>query len=340
MCISCIFGESVSRFIDEVDTTVRSGNGGSGAVSFRREKYIPKGGPDGGDGGKGGDVIIQVRGDLRTLYHLKLKNSIQAHNGMPGRGRNRNGADGENSIVYVPPGTVVLDSLTGKVLADLTDQDASYTAVRGGRGGRGNARFATSTNQAPRYAQSGESGQERALSLHIKVIADIGLVGLPNAGKSTLLSVLTSARPKIAGYPFTTLSPNLGVMHHGNTGEYVIADIPGLIEGASSGQGLGIRFLKHIERTRVLIFLVDLVEKEYEEHFRTLLGELKEYSRELLDKPRLIVGTKLDAVDDRWSEDFQTSGIDGRKIVISSVARTGIEALKEEIVRLMEDHGG
>lgn len=328
----------MSRFIDEVNITVCSGKGGAGAVSFRREKYVPKGGPDGGDGGRGGDVVIRVRKDLRTLYHLKVNSTIKAKNGVPGRDRNRHGSDGRDSIVYVPPGTVVLDSPTGRALADLTGNGDSYTAVRGGRGGRGNARFATSTNQAPRFAQPGEPGVELTLTLHIKVIADIGLVGLPNAGKSTLLSVVSNARPKIAGYPFTTLTPNLGVMQYRDRNEYIIADIPGLIAGASTGQGLGIRFLKHIERTKILLMLLDLFERSYEEHYQTLIAELKSHSLQLLDKPRLVVGTKLDVVDGECVDAFLSSTIEERKVVISSVTRRGIDELKEAVARLMEDH--
>jgi len=330
----------MSRFIDEVDITVCSGKGGAGAVSFRREKYAPKGGPNGGDGGKGGDVIIRVREDLRTLYHLKVNSTVKAKNGIPGRDRNRHGADGGDSIVYVPPGTVVLDSLTGRTLADLTGGGDSYDASQGGRGGQGNARFATSTNQAPRFAQPGEPGREMTFTLHIKVIADVGLVGLPNAGKSTLLSVISNARPKIAGYPFTTLTPNLGVMRYRDRSEYIIADIPGLIEGASSGMGLGIRFLKHIERTKVLLLLLDLYEQRYEEHYHTLVAELKSHSRALLDKPRIVVGTKLDVVDEDCAAAFLSSAIEERKLSISSVTGKGIDELKDAIVRIMEDHGG
>jgi GTP-binding protein len=325
----------MSRFVDEVDITVRSGKGGPGAVSFRRERYVPRGGPDGGDGGKGGDVLIRVRSNLKTLYHLTLTGSISAGNGLPGRGRKQNGADGEDSVVYVPPGTVIMDSYTGETLADLTENGDSFIAVRGGRGGRGNARFATSRNRAPRHAQKGEAGRGRELSLQIKVISDVGLVGLPNAGKSTLLSVLTNARPRIAGYPFTTLTPNLGVMRYGNDLEYLIADIPGLIQGASEGHGLGIRFLKHIERTRVLLFLIDLCAGAYEPSCHTLLGELSGYSERLLEKPRLMVGTKCDAVDDGAALEFLSSDIEGEKVVISSIARTGLEELKQGILVLM-----
>jgi GTP-binding protein len=327
----------MSKFVDEVDITVSSGKGGAGAVSFRREKYVPKGGPDGGDGGKGGDVILRVREDLRTLYHLKANRTMKAKNGLPGRDRNRHGADGADAVVHVPRGTVVLDSETNRTLADLTEKGDWYMAAQGGRGGQGNARFATSTNQAPRFAQPGETGVEVTLTLHIKVIADIGLVGLPNAGKSTLLSVISNARPKIAGYPFTTLTPNLGVMQYHDRSEYVIADIPGLIEGASTGHGLGIRFLKHIERTKILLLLLDLFEQHYEEDFRTLVSELQSHSQALLDKPRLVVGTKLDAVDAQRAASFLASSIDGEKLVISSATGKGIDELKDAVVSMMEE---
>jgi GTP-binding protein len=330
----------MSRFIDDVDIILRSGKGGPGAVSFRHERYVPKGGPDGGDGGRGGDVIIEVRRNLKTLYHLKLKNRIHAQNGTPGRGKNQHGADGRDSIVYVPPGTVVLDRATGRTLADLTREGESLVAVRGGRGGRGNARFATATNQTPRFAQPGEPGAEALLNLQIKVIADIGMVGLPNVGKSTLLSVLTNAKPKIGDYPFTTLTPNLGVMEYGAGLEYVIADIPGLIRGASAGHGLGIRFLKHIERTRVLMLLLDMAEGNIEVDCRTLLGEMGEYSEGLLRKPRLLVGTKLDVADAGRVDAFRCAPLEGTKIPISSITRLGIEDLKKQIVHIMENAHG
>jgi GTP-binding protein len=256
---------------------------------------------------------------------------------LPGRDKNRHGADGGDSIVYVPPGTVVLDPQTGRTLADLTGNGQSYTAVCGGRGGRGNARFATATNRAPRYAQEGELGREIVLNLHIKVIADIGLVGLPNAGKSTLLSVITNARPKIAGYPFTTLTPNLGVMRYGGMSEYIVADIPGLIEGASAGHGLGIQFLKHIERTKILLFLLDLFEENYEKHYQTLIAELKSHSNMLLNKPRLVVGTKLDIADEHRVEAFFSSAIEESKVAISSATGRGIDELKDAIRYLMEE---
>jgi GTP-binding protein len=325
----------LSRVVDEVEISVHSGKGGRGAVSFSRQSYVPRGGPDGGDGGRGGDVILRVDGGLRTLYPLKLKSSIVAGDGMPGRGRNQHGADGAHRIVSVPPGTVVIHPVTGKTLADLTHEGEKYIAVRGGRGGRGNARFKTATNQAPRHAQSGERGEQMILGLQIKVIADVGLVGLPNAGKSTLLSVLTNAKPKVADYPFTTLTPNLGVMKYKNESEYVIADIPGLIAGASSGLGLGIRFLKHIERTRILLFLLDLFEDSYEKHYQTLIQELQSYSPSLLDKPRLVVGNKTDAVNEEKLEHFLHSTIEGGKLVISALTRQGIEELEDEIAARM-----
>jgi GTP-binding protein len=234
----------------------------------------------------------------------------------------------------------VLDAETKLQLADLVKDGDSYTVVRGGRGGRGNARFASSTNQAPRYAQKGEEGKEIRLNLQIKFIADVGIVGLPNAGKTTLLSVMTNARPKIAGYPFTTLSPNLGVMKYGDEKEFVLADVPGLIEGASRGLGLGIRFLKHIERTGMLLFLLDLSEGKFEEHYATLVNELRSYSETLLKKPRLIVGSKLDCADEEVVKDFLSTPFDGNKIAVSSVARRGIDPLKREIAALVEDLNG
>jgi GTP-binding protein len=324
----------MSQFVDEADITVVSGNGGPGAMSFRREKYVPRGGPDGGDGGDGGDVVLQVEPGLRTLYELQLRKVIRARNGAPGRGRNRKGSDGEDAVVPVPAGTVVMDPESGRVLADLTEESRRLTVAEGGRGGRGNARFATSVRQAPRFAQPGLPGTRRRLTLQVKFIADVGLVGLPNAGKSTLLSVLTNARPKIGAYPFTTLSPNLGVMRYREDREYVIADIPGLIEGASRGQGLGIRFLKHIERTRVLLFLLDLYQGELRHQYRVLARELRSYTPALMDKPRLLVGSKSDAASGRSLAELRESGWEEETLAVSSVTREGIEELKNHIAAL------
>jgi len=325
----------MARFIDEVELTLVSGRGGDGAVSFRREKYAPKGGPDGGDGGRGGDVVFAVKKGLRTLHDLKTRNVVKARNGKPGEKKERKGADGEGVVVSVPPGTVIIDPVSGALLADLVTADDVYTAVRGGRGGFGNTHFKTSTNQAPRYSQKGGPPENLRLRLQLKVIADIGIVGLPNAGKSTLLSVLTSAKPKIAGYPFTTLSPNLGVMRFGNESEYVIADIPGLIEGASTGQGLGIQFLRHVERTKAIVYLLDLL-GDPEQDYKTLLREMENYSGKLLEKPRLIVGSKRDAVGDGDEEAFLKGPPPG-KLTVSAVTGRGVGALKREIVHLMEN---
>lgn len=325
-----------SRFVDEVNITVVSGKGGPGAVSFRHEKYVPKGGPDGGDGGDGGDVIIKASRDLRTLYDLKRRSIIKAKNGAPGRGKNKKGAKGEDRVIFVPCGTSVIDAESGSIIADLTEDGASFIVVKGGRGGLGNARFATPTNRAPRYAQSGEPGATARLTLKLKIIADVGIVGLPNAGKSTLLSVLTNARPKIADYPFTTLSPNLGVMRYGNEKEFILADVPGLIEGASRGHGLGIQFLRHIERTRVLLFLIDLSMKNLRYQHDMLVHELGGYSRALLEKPRIIVGSKCDLVSSFDDEGILSESPGGKKLAVSSITGEGLEELRKAIVSMVD----
>jgi GTP-binding protein len=325
----------MSRFVDEVTITVKSGKGGDGAVSFRREKFVPKGGPDGGDGGSGGNVLIHVRREIRTLYHLTTRNTVRAKNGMPGESRNKSGAHGKNAIIDVPAGTVVIDALSKRRMADLTKEGETLVAVEGGRGGLGNSHFATSTNRAPRYAQKGIPGREAALTLQMKIIADVGIIGLPNAGKSTLLSVLTNAKPRIADYPFTTLYPNLGVLQNADHKEFIIADLPGLIEGASSGQGLGIRFLKHIERTRVLLFLLDLLQENFLHHYQILEHELIQYSEDLTKKPMLIVGSKRDVARDEQVEKLLSAGIEGKKLVVSSIDGCGIEKLKSEIADMM-----
>ena len=326
----------MSRFVDETDIIVKSGSGGPGIVSFRREKFVPKGGPDGGDGGDGGDIIFKVRKDLRSLYEVKLKRIFKAHKGDAGSSGNKNGAKGKDCIIYVPPGTVIIAKDTRKILADLTKDDEQRVLLKGGKGGYGNARFATSVNQVPRYAQKGRPGNEIELTLQIKTIADVGLVGLPNTGKSTLLSILTDASPKIGNYPFTTLSPNMGIMYYKNERQLIIADVPGLIEGAHKGHGLGIQFLKHIERTKVLLFLIDLFRKDLTLQYETLLRELLNYSQHLLDKPKLLVGTKRDIVSNNEAENFLNMTADEKKICVSSVSRSGIDTLKNEIVLLME----
>jgi GTP-binding protein len=326
----------MSRFVDEAEIVVRSGNGGPGAVSFRREKYVPKGGPDGGDGGDGGDVLFRVKKDLRSLYALKMKGRYRAEDGRPGGGKNKTGARGRDCVIAVPVGSVITERESKQVLADLTVPGGEILLLKGGRGGLGNARFATSVNRAPRYAQKGLQGKECALSVQIKTIADIGIVGLPNAGKSTLLSVLTEARPKIGDYPFTTLTPNLGVMSYKGTLQFIIADMPGLVEGASGGHGLGIRFLRHIERTKGLLLLLDLSKGDFHAQHDMLLHEIASYSGALMKKPRLVVGSKQDAAPAERIEEFLRSGPGESRVCVSSVTRHGIGRLRNEIAALME----
>ena len=283
----------MNGFVDETTIVVSSGSGGDGAVSFRREKYVPRGGPDGGDGGKGGDVVFAVRQNLKTLSHLKLRRNYKAGDGGRGMGQRMHGKDGGDVVVPVPPGTVLRDPGTGAPVADLTHDGESFLYLRGGRGGKGNSHYATSINQAPRYAQKGIEGETRELKAELHLIADIGLVGMPNAGKSTLLSVLTNARPLIADYPFTTRTPNLGLLRLPER-DIILADIPGIIEGASHGRGLGLKFLRHVERCAALLFLVDLSSPDCPGTVRLLEAELETYSRSLASRPRLVVGTKLD----------------------------------------------
>lgn len=281
------------KFADEALIEVSSGNGGNGCVAFRREKYVPEGGPSGGDGGRGGDVVFEVRRNLRTLAHLRYKHTFRAENGRDGEGRNRFGHNGQDIIIPVPPGTIIKDSDTGELIRDFGDSEGQFVFLKGGNGGWGNVHFKSSTNQAPRTALPGKPGESRKLRVELQVMADIGFVGFPNAGKSSLLDRFTNARPKIAPYPFTTKIPNLGVLTIGDR-DIILADIPGLLEGASQGHGLGIRFLKHVSRAAGLAFLIDLSEDSYVDAFDVLLKELASFSVDLVEKPRLIVGTKLD----------------------------------------------
>jgi GTPase len=280
--------------IDTATIEVRGGDGGDGCVSFRREKYVPRGGPNGGDGGHGGDVVIEAARGLSSLMDFRYKHSYKAQKGRNGSGANRRGRDGADVVLLVPPGTIVRDHETHEVLADLEEHEARVVVARGGRGGRGNARFATPVEQAPRKSEPGDRGQERSVDLELKLLADVGLVGLPSAGKSTLLSRVSAARPRTGDYPFTTLSPVLGIVGHGSTDSFVMADLPGLIEGAHEGKGLGHRFLRHIERTRVLVILLDSGSETLAEDYRTLMGELERYGEGLSEKPRLIALNKID----------------------------------------------
>ncbi|MBN2553968.1 MAG: GTPase ObgE [Spirochaetales bacterium] len=282
-----------SRFVDETVIEVCSGNGGSGAVHFRRERYIPRGGPDGGDGGDGGDALFIVRNNLKTLSHLKMKHSFRGENGSPGAGQRKSGRRGRDVLIPVPPGTLIRDADSGQLLQDMACRQEPWMFARGGRGGRGNWHFRSSTRQAPRYAESGGRGICRRLIVELALIADVGLVGKPNAGKSTLLSVLTNSRPRIGAYPFTTKIPNIGVCSLYDR-ELVLADIPGIIEGASRGAGLGLQFLKHVSRTNLILFLVDLQDEDPGNTYTMLEQELRAFSPELTAKTRLVVGTKMD----------------------------------------------
>ncbi|HEX9493271.1 MAG TPA: GTPase ObgE [Thermoanaerobaculia bacterium] len=283
-------------FIDQATIRVKAGDGGNGCVAFRREKYVPKGGPSGGDGGSGGSVYVVATKRLNTLYHLQFQRDWRAGRGQHGMGSNCSGVNGEDVVIELPVGSVVRDKETGEVLADLTEEGQRVLVAKGGRGGWGNQHFATSTRQAPRFAQPGDAGEERQLFIELKLIADVGIVGLPNAGKSTLISVISAAKPKIADYPFTTLSPNLGVVSSDDDQTFVVADIPGLIEGAHEGHGLGHEFLRHVERCSLLLHLVDLSANEHpEEDAEVVARELELHSKTLAAKPRLICGSKLDS---------------------------------------------
>jgi GTP-binding protein len=289
------------KFVDQVKISVKAGEGGRGCVSFRREKFIPKGGPDGGDGGRGGHVIVKVKKDMNTLLDIKYRHQYRAENGQHGMGSDMHGRNGRDRIIYVPPGTLIKSGETGEVLSDLTKDGDEVIVAKGGRGGMGNAHFKTATRQTPRFAQPGEPGEEKRLILELKLLADIGLIGLPNAGKSTLITALSSARPKIADYPFTTLKPVLGVVKFRDFKSFVVADIPGLIKGAHKGAGLGFQFLRHVERTSVLLHLVDISEMAEgapEENLEKINRELELYGPELLYKPMAIAGTKLDIKGD------------------------------------------
>ncbi len=329
----------MNGFVDETTIVVSSGSGGDGAVSFRREKYVPRGGPDGGDGGRGGNVVFTVRSNLKTLSHLKLKRVFKAENGKRGSGQRMYGKDGRDAEIPVPPGTVVRDAESSEVLVDLTEADLRFVLLRGGRGGKGNSHYATSTNQAPRYAQKGVEGESREVKVELHLIADVGLVGLPNAGKSTLLSLLTNARPLIADYPFTTKIPSLGLLRLPER-DLILADIPGIIDGASQGRGLGLRFLRHIERCSALLFLVDLGSDDCPKAVTTLEKELSLYSAPLASRPRIIVGTKedLDPAPQGLASLREAFPAD-RVLSVSAFTRSGIAELKKAILSLVAAAG-
>ena len=329
------------KFVDYVTVTVRSGRGGPGSVHFRREKYEPNGGPNGGDGGAGGSVVVEGDGHLYTLLDLRYNRHHFAEAGGPGGGANKSGKAGDDIVLRVPLGTVIRDAETGESLGEIVAEGERVVIAQGGRGGQGNTHFKSSTNQAPRYAQPGEAGQERDVVFELKLLADVGLVGFPNAGKSTLVSSLSAAKPKIADYPFTTLEPNLGMVQLGDWRSFVVADIPGLIEGASAGRGLGHQFLKHVERNAVLLFCIAADSHEPGARYQTLLDELEAFSPHLMAKPRLVALTKMDILGpelaDAWVQEVRP-GFPGdvEVLPISAVTRTGLDRLKERLWSFVE----
>lgn len=319
------------NFVDYVKIHCTSGNGGGGSAHFRREKYIPMGGPDGGDGGRGGHILIRGNKQMWTLLHLKYSKHIKAGHGEHGSGNLKTGAQGEDKVIEVPLGTIARDGETGDFLFEITEDGEEQILVPGGRGGLGNNHFKSSTFQTPRFAQPGEKGQEGWMILEMKVLADVGLVGFPNAGKSTLLSVLSAAKPEIANYPFTTLRPNLGIVAYRDFRSFVMADIPGIIEGAHTGKGLGLRFLRHIERNALLLFMVPADADDIHAEYKVLLNELKQYNPELLHKERILAITKSDMLDEELKEAISRDLPKIPYLFISSVAEQGLVELKDLI---------
>ena len=326
---------SESNFVDYVKIFCQSGNGGAGSAHLRREKFVPKWGPDGGDGGRGGHIILKGNSQLWTLLHLKYQRHIKAGHGEPGGKQCSFGANGEDKIIEVPLGTVVKDAETGEFLKEITSDGETSILFEGGRGGLGNTHFKSATQQTPRFAQPGESGTEAWVIMELKILADVGLVGFPSSGKSTLLSVVSAAKPKIADYPFTTLVPNLGIVSYRDQQSFVMADIPGIIEGAHEGKGLGLRFLRHIERNSMLLFMVSADSKDYLNEYNILLRELEEYNPELLDKQRFLVISKADMLDEVLMAEISRIFIDIPHMFISSVTGYNIAALKDRIWKIL-----
>ena len=321
-------------FIDYAKIELQAGNGGNGIVSFHREKYIDKGGPSGGDGGKGGDIVFVTNSNLHTLQDIRYRRLYKAKNGQSGGSNKKTGKSGEDLIIEIPCGTVIKNQASNKVIIDMVEDNHSHIVCEGGVGGKGNHHFKSSTQQTPRFSQEGTQGDHLKVELELKVLADVGLVGLPNAGKSTLLSVMTTAKPKIADYPFTTLQPHLGIVKYGDYQSFVMADIPGLIEGASEGKGLGHQFLKHIERNKILLFLIDILEENPQETFDKLKKELETFNDTLMDKPTLVVRTKLDTIQDPKTLD-QWDSFSEEYIDISSVSESGLDNLKDRLVSFL-----
>ncbi len=328
------------KFVDEAIITVSSGDGGRGCVSFRREKFIERGGPDGGDGGNGGDVVFKASPRKRTLYQFKNQKIFNAPKGGHGQGKQRYGKSAKNLILEIPPGTIISDADTGDIIYDFIQPDEETVVAKGGRGGRGNKHFTSSTHRAPRFAQPGEPGETQKLKLELKLLADVGIIGFPNAGKSTLISVISSARPKIADYPFTTLTPNIGMVQAGWGEPFAVADIPGLIEGAHSGTGLGIKFLRHVERTRILVHLIDVTSIDLEnplQRYRAINKELVLYSEKLSEKRQVVVLTKMDLTDAGvLAETFISAFGNNTVELISAATGKGVEDLKNRLARMLD----
>jgi GTP-binding protein len=329
---------SGSNFVDYIKINCKSGKGGSGSAHLRREKYIPKGGPDGGDGGKGGSIILKGNRHLWTLLHMRYTRHVAAEDGVSGSSNQSTGADGKNIILEVPLGTIAKDAETGEVEFEITEHDETKILLAGGRGGLGNVHFKTATFQTPRFAQPGEPGQEKAKILELKLLADVGLVGFPNAGKSTLLSVVSAAKPKIADYPFTTLVPNLGIVGYHENKSFVMADIPGIIEGAHEGKGIGLRFLRHIERNSLLLFIVPVDCVDIKKEYNILLNELKQFNPELLDKQRVLAITKCDLTDIDTVERLRKKLPKVPAVFISSISGFGISELKDVLWKNLNTH--
>ena len=326
------------NFVDYVKIHVVSGKGGQGSAHLRREKYVAKGGPDGGDGGRGGHVILKGNKNLWTLFHLKFKRHVRADHGEHGSKQTSTGADGEDQYIDVPLGTVVRDTETQEILHEITEDGQEIIVAQGGKGGQGNAHFKTATNQTPRYAQPGMEGEEIDITLELKILADVGLVGFPNAGKSTLLSVITAAKPKIADYEFTTLKPNLGIVEYRDYQTFVVADIPGIIEGAAEGKGIGHRFLRHIERNSTLLFLIPADAPDIKKQYEILLDELRRYNPEMLDKDRLVAISKSDMLDDELKAELKQEldrDLNTPYIFISAVAQQGLTQLKDKLWEML-----
>lgn len=321
-------------FIDYTKIFIKAGDGGNGAVAFRREKYVPKGGPAGGNGGRGGNVIFIADQNLNTLLDFRYKKHYNAENGQPGGSSLKDGRNGKDIYIKVPVGTIIKDAQTEELIFDLDENGKEFVAAKGGKGGKGNANFATPTNQTPRFAENGKPGEEREIILELKLIADVGLVGFPNAGKSTLISTISEAKPKIADYPFTTLEPNLGIVRYKDYKSFTVADIPGIIEGAHQGKGLGLKFLRHIERTKILLIMIDATSETYQKDFDTLINELNSFSKVLNSKKKLLAFSKADLLDEEKLKKLskrKIKGYKGKIIVFSSATNFNIPLLLDEL---------